>query len=385
MAWGGRIANDGLASSRLHVCCRRARSEGAKAQVHPPPASASVAMTRDFQPASRLFLCCFACSGGTGTASPPSPDTKDSFARRSSSRSRSCFVRAAAPALLAATFWGLLAVIVLPGLMCKLLGCPARTPGVRVCSLLCLFSDIVAAVRRALFVYAIDGNRALMFKSAVADCRKRGGERCQEHAIAVVELAGSAAQRVPDKRVAFEVSNKPGLVLDREKHGRHRRVEPKYDSSQRPCHRRLEPSFVAGVQPLDFGIIEGVDLVGCKWFSADYEPVLLGLTSHRQGSESFTVLLLVDCCCATYVCCALCRAGLFLALATLRVCLRNSCSCTVAIRFANGQQRTDHFVIVHFAVALQQFCNEFTCNRYRETARPSNLYCSIGGVPSEEK
>ena len=87
-------------------------------------------------------------------------------------------------------------------------------------------------------VYAIDGNRALMFKSAVTEYRKRGGERCQEHAISVVELAGSAAKRVPEKRVAFEVSNKPRLVLDREKHGRHRRIQPKNGSSQRPHQRR---------------------------------------------------------------------------------------------------------------------------------------------------
>ena len=60
-----------------------------------------------------------------------------------------------------------------------------------------------------------------MFKSAVAERRTRGGKRCQEHDIMVVELAGSAAKREPDKRVAFEVSNKPGLVLDREEHRGH--------------------------------------------------------------------------------------------------------------------------------------------------------------------
>ena len=101
----------------------------------------------------------------------------------------------------------------------------------------------------------------------------------------MVELAGSTAKRVSDKRVALEVCDKPWLVFDLEKHGRHPRIELERRRPQGLRHRRPQPGFVAGVHLLDFGVIQSVDLIGGECFPADHQSVLPGLASRRDGSE----------------------------------------------------------------------------------------------------
>ena len=101
-----------------------------------------------------------------------------------------------------------------------------------------------------------------MSKLAVLQGGQRSGKRCKEHAVALVELAGSTAKRVSDKRVALEVCDKPWLVFDWEKHGHRPRVNLERRRPQGLPHRRPQPGFVGGVHLLDLGVIQSVDLIG---------------------------------------------------------------------------------------------------------------------------
>ena len=101
-----------------------------------------------------------------------------------------------------------------------------------------------------------------MSKLAVLQGGQRSGKRCKEHAVAVVELAGSTAKRVSDKQVALKVCDKPWLVFDWEKHGHRPRVNLERRRPQGLRHRRPQPGFVGGVHLLDFGVIQSVDLIG---------------------------------------------------------------------------------------------------------------------------
>ena len=107
----------------------------------------------------------------------------------------------------------------------------------------------------------------------------------------MVELAGSTAKRVSDKRVALEVCDEPWLVFGREKHGRDPRIKLERRRPQRLRHRRPKPCFVAGVKLLDFAIVQSVDLIGDECFPTDHQSVLPGLASRRDGSEPFAVFL----------------------------------------------------------------------------------------------
>ena len=101
---------------------------------------------------------------------------------------------------------------------------------------------------------------------------------------AVVELAGSTAKRVSDKRVAHEVCDEPWLVFDREKHGRDPRIKLERHRPQRLRHRRPKPCFVAGVKLLDFAIVQSVDLI-CGEFPTDHQSVLPGLASRAMAAS----------------------------------------------------------------------------------------------------
>ena len=107
----------------------------------------------------------------------------------------------------------------------------------------------------------------------------------------MVELAGSTAKRVSNKRVALEVCDKPWLVFDWEKHGCHPRIELERRRPQGLCHPRPQPGFVAGVQLLDFSVIQSVNLIGGECFPMDHQFVLPSLASRRNGSEPFAVFL----------------------------------------------------------------------------------------------
>ena len=130
-----------------------------------------------------------------------------------------------------------------------------------------------------------------MFKLAVVQGGQRSGKRCKEHAVAVVELAGSTAKIVPDKRVALSVCDKPWQVFDWEKHGHGPRVNLERRRPQGLRHRRPQPGFVAGVHFLDFGVIQSGDLICGECFPADHQSVLPGLASRRDRSELFAVFL----------------------------------------------------------------------------------------------
>ena len=129
-----------------------------------------------------------------------------------------------------------------------------------------------------------------MSKLAVLQGGLRSGKRCKKHAVAVVELAGSTAKCVPDKRVALEVCDKPWQVFDWEKHDHGPRIDLERRRPQGLRHRRPQPGFVAGVQ-LDFGVIQSIDLIGGECFPADHQSILPSLASRRDRSESFSAFL----------------------------------------------------------------------------------------------
>ena len=70
-----------------------------------------------------------------------------------------------------------------------------------------------------------------MSKLAVLQGGQRSGKRCKEDAVAVVELTGSTAKRVSDKRVALEVCDKPWLE------------PPRLDQHQRPAGQQLTAAY----------------------------------------------------------------------------------------------------------------------------------------------
>ena len=107
----------------------------------------------------------------------------------------------------------------------------------------------------------------------------------------MVELAGSTAKRVSDKRVVLDVCDKPWLVFDWEEHGSHPRIELVRRRPQGLRHRRPQPGFVAGVQLLNFGVIQSIDLICGECFPTDRQSISPSLASRRDRSESFTAFL----------------------------------------------------------------------------------------------
>ena len=100
----------------------------------------------------------------------------------------------------------------------------------------------------------------------------------------MVELAGSTAKHVSDKRVALEVCDKPWLVFDWEEHGSHPCIELERRRPQGLRHRRPQPGFVAGVQLLDFGVMQSIDLIGgeCFYRGPSVHTAQLGLPPRSQ-------------------------------------------------------------------------------------------------------
>ena len=129
--------------------------------------------------------------------------SNDSLAACSCSSSRFCLAfRATVPARPAATRFGSFSVTLSTGL-CT--GSPVDIGACVVVSCTDWFSAI------------LHDSITSMSKLTVLNCRQHCCQRCQEHAITVVELARSTAKCVPDKRVTLEVSNKPRLVFGRDR------------------------------------------------------------------------------------------------------------------------------------------------------------------------
>ena len=130
------------------------------------------------------------------------------------------------------------------------------------------FSCFVSAI-----VYS---NRAAVSKSGILEGGQHSGQWGQEHVIAVVELTGSTAKCVSDKRE--KQGCQPGIKLESRR-------------PQRLPHHRPEPGFVAGVHLLDFGIVQSVNFIRGECLPMDHQSILPSLASHRDRSEPFAVSL----------------------------------------------------------------------------------------------